>query len=537
MVAKSVIEIDVLDAKFKAFTAEFEKLQKAIKKLPVDWQNVNKESAKLGDEIERADKHQKAFNKSVRDSNRELSSAARTAAGIANSMASAAMSVAKWVAFGAIGGGFGLGGLASSASDYRRQAQGYGVTTGQLRAANTNFGRYISPEGALGNIANIQNDLSRRWMLTNLGVGVGQNPAEALPTAMRNATRMFKAGGGTQQYAEAMGLTQVFSLEELRRMASLSEKELNETIAKYKEDQEKLAVDDQDSRAWQDFWVQLRRSGQTLETSFLKALVDLTPELTALSAQVTKVITDFMSSDEMRKAVKSFTEYLASPDFKTKVGEFFEAVGSLANVAYRAAKFLGLIHEKGVVAQENEADEVSRRYRSGTVEITPGANKSVAEKRAALFKMLTAQGYNRNAAAGFVGGVLGENAALDPNAENQGHIGIGQWDARRQAEFARVMGRPLKGSSFEDQARFMLYELQHGEKAAGDALRNAVSVRGGAEVNMQYERPYNPGTQAYDAELNRRVGLGNGVSVLIQNDTGGSAVVSTSALPGAGPTR
>jgi hypothetical protein len=41
MVTKSVIEIDVLDEKFKAFASVFEKYQEALKKMPGDWQKVN----------------------------------------------------------------------------------------------------------------------------------------------------------------------------------------------------------------------------------------------------------------------------------------------------------------------------------------------------------------------------------------------------------------------------------------------------------------------------------------------------------------
>ena len=223
MATKSVIEIDILDEKFQAFQKAFEKYQQALKAMPADWNKVNSSIVNI-------DKKQKDFNKSLRDGNSLLKEAANSTGMIARNLASSVVSIGKWLAVSATVGGFGLGGLASSASDYRRTAQGLGVTTGQLRGANVTLGRYINPETTFGNIADIQADLSRRQILGRLGAGQGQNPAEALPNIIRNAVQQFKQGGQTQQYAEAMGLTQVFSMQELRRLASLNAKELEDTI-------------------------------------------------------------------------------------------------------------------------------------------------------------------------------------------------------------------------------------------------------------------------------------------------------------------
>ena len=132
MAVKSVIEIDVNDEKFKAFQAAFDKYQKTLDLQQKRWSEVNKTFDQLN-------KKQKDFNKLVKDNAKNLKDAVSTTSNIARNMASAALSAAKWVAYGALGGGFGLGALASSASDYRRQALGLGVSTGQLRAANVAY--------------------------------------------------------------------------------------------------------------------------------------------------------------------------------------------------------------------------------------------------------------------------------------------------------------------------------------------------------------------------------------------------------------
>ena len=566
MVAKAVIDIDVNDAKFQNFLKAFEKFQNAVKKLPADWQNVGKESSKatqannkeldksvtaqkkISDEVGRADKNQKSFNKSVRDGGRELASAARTAAGIATSMASAAMSVTKWVAFGAIGGGFGLGGLASSASDYRRQAQGYGVTTGQLRAANTNFGRYVNPEGALGNIADLQNDLSRRWMLTNLGVGVGQNPAEALPTAMRNATRMFKSNPN-EQYAKAMGLLDVFTMQDLRRMASLSEAELDKTIAKYKEDQAKMAVSDEDSRAWQDFWVKLRDSGQMLETSFLKSLVRLAPELEKLSGTITNLILSGLNSEKARKGIEDFADYLGSDKFQKHLDMLIEALGKIASAAYGAAKFLGLVSEpKKTVTEkavEKEADiaklprgqqAVARAWASGGHNTRAYGTVGLGKEDFALMGQLEAK---YGLPAGTLSTILKKEGSSPNEVSKAGAIGRFQMMPGTASDYG--VQDPTKFAEAAPGAAKMMQHLL--TKYNGD-MNKALAAYNWGEGNLDH---YLRGDKGYTNSRGRYVDTHQlpsetvnyigGARILVQNDTGGSAVVSTSALPGAGPTR
>ena len=122
MTVKSVIEIDVLDEKFKAFQAAFEKYKKSVDEQSKKWKEVNKT-------LEEAEKRQKAFNKALQEGAESLKGAVGHTASIAKNMASAALSAAKWLTYSAIGGGFGLGGLAAGASNLRREATGLGVNT------------------------------------------------------------------------------------------------------------------------------------------------------------------------------------------------------------------------------------------------------------------------------------------------------------------------------------------------------------------------------------------------------------------------
>lgn len=102
-----------------------------------------------------------------------------------------------------------------------------------------------------------------------------------------------------------------------------------------------------------------------------------------------------------------------------------------------------------------------------------------------------AAGWTKAQLQGISAGLYAESR-LDPKAVNptSGAYGIGQWLGRRQRDFATVMGRPLQGSSFEDQAKFLMWELSHTEKRAGDMIRRQSTAQGALAAMLQYyERP------------------------------------------------
>ena len=54
----------------------------------------------------------------------------------------------------------------------------------------------------------------------------------------------------------------------------------------------------------------------------------------------------------------------------------------------------------------------------------------------------------------------------NPAATNGSHYGLFQWDSERQANFAKVMGKDIHGSSYDEQMKYMMYELAHGNGGA-----------------------------------------------------------------------
>jgi len=129
--------------------------------------------------------------------------------------------------------------------------------------------------------------------------------------------------------------------------------------------------------------------------------------------------------------------------------------------------------------------------RSSTVD-SPTSGGGASGNAKTAFDFFIGQGWTPEQAAGLVANLQAESGQkLDPNIFGDGGAGYGiaQWHGSRQRDFQRVMGKPLKGSSLEDQLKFVQWELEHTEKRAGRMLKNAKSAaEAAAIVDQYYER-------------------------------------------------
>ena len=118
----------------------------------------------------------------------------------------------------------------------------------------------------------------------------------------------------------------------------------------------------------------------------------------------------------------------------------------------------------------------------------------------------TQQGWSNEQAAGLVANLQAESGQnLNPaafNAKEQAY-GIAQWRGSRKRDFEREMGQPIKGSSLDDQLKFVQWELNNTEKRAGRRLKQATTAAEAAEiVDEFYER-------SGGAAIRRRIALAN----------------------------
>lgn len=142
------------------------------------------------------------------------------------------------------------------------------------------------------------------------------------------------------------------------------------------------------------------------------------------------------------------------------------------------------------------------------------------------------QGWSPQAAAGIVGNLYGESG-LNPAAVGDGGkaYGIAQWHPDRQANFARVMGRSIVGSTVEQQLQFVNWELNNTESKAGGLLRKASSVADATKTFMTaFERPANL------SSLNKRISAAqDAISGALKNKLGSAArIAANTIMPGSG---
>ncbi|MEG6443269.1 hypothetical protein [Enterobacter roggenkampii] len=388
MVAKSIVDIDVNDDKFVAFMEKFKEYQAALEELPEAWRGLahgatdaTKETAKakaegdllakafsegasailsinsglerLTDSMDRANKSQEDFNKKTRSSKGFLSDATKDAKSLAGHIRDATTSLLSWggivglfTGVLGVGGLFGLNRLTATTGSQRFTSLGIGTSIGALDSTAINYQKALgNPTGTLGAIRDSQMDLSKRWQFQALGINnPDQDPAKLLPQLIRNARDIFVKNGSTLQGANAYGLTNFFSLDDLNRFKNMSDEEIDAMERRAQKDAKLLQITDQQARQWQDFNVQLDYSGQSIRNTFVRGLGPLTPQLSKLSDALAGAIDTVLQSPELGKwidglagGIERFGNYLASPEFTKDVDSFMagiEKLGALIGKVY-----------------------------------------------------------------------------------------------------------------------------------------------------------------------------------------------------------
>ncbi|EDW4993127.1 hypothetical protein ATO03_002858 [Salmonella enterica subsp. enterica serovar Sandiego] len=383
MAAKSIVEIDVQDEKFQSFLEKFNEYQKALSELPEQWRgavhglgeaaketervrdgtvgitkafadgvaalaSVNDGLDRLNGNLEKATKTQTEFNRKSGGARNFLNKASKDAKSLAGHIKDATTSLLSWgtvlglfSGLAGAGGLWGLNHLAGNASAQRFTAMGLGTTAGGLNSTAVDFQKALgNPVGTLGAIRDAQLDLSKRWQFRAMGVdNPDRDPAELLPEMIKAARDIFVRNGSTQQGAEAYGLTNYFTLDDLNRFKKMSDEEIDAMAKQAQQDTRRLQLTDQQLRQWQDFNIQLDRSKVSIGNTFIRGLAPLAPVLGKLSDAFSDAIEAVLKSPELGKwidglsdGIRRFGNYLASPEFQKDVEAFISGVERLGRV-------------------------------------------------------------------------------------------------------------------------------------------------------------------------------------------------------------
>ncbi|HII0710678.1 TPA: lytic transglycosylase domain-containing protein [Escherichia coli] len=386
MVAKSIVDIDVNDDKFVAFMERFREYQSALDDLPEAWRvaavgigesskqtekakgeakelgaefnavaeailTINSGIDRLNTNLEDSKKKQDEFNKSTRSAKGFLSDATKDAKSLAGHIKEATASLLSWGGIVGIftgvlgvGGLFGINRLAATTGAQRFTSLGLGTSIGALDSTAINYQKALgNPAGTLGAIRDSQMDLSKRWTFQAMGINnPDQDPAKLLPQMIRNARDIFVQNGSTLQGAQAHGLTNFFTLDDLNRFKNMSDEEITAMEKRAQQDARMLQITDQQALQWQDFNVQLDYSSQSIRNTFVRGLGPLTPQLSKLSDALSGAIDTVLKSPELGKwidalarGIERFGNYLSSPEFTSDVLSFMDGVKRLGQSVSR----------------------------------------------------------------------------------------------------------------------------------------------------------------------------------------------------------
>lgn len=141
-----------------------------------------------------------------------------------------------------------------------------------------------------------------------------------------------------------------------------------------------------------------------------------------------------------------------------------------------------------------------------------GAGMKANAKTDQAMAYFQSQGWTKEQAAGIVGNLQVESGNMRPDViagtnanKDHGSMGVAQWRGDRVAQFKKVMGKDLQGSSYEDQLAFIQWELTHTKKAAGNVLKGTKTA---GEAAVAVDNYYEVSDRsAQQKRINAAVGL------------------------------
>lgn len=358
MVVKSIVDIDIDDSKFSRFKELFDKYSAVLSKQPGLWNKVNQQTAatmltvnQLGRQITTNTTQQ---GKVLGYNAKSWVAIAGSAKSIASSVLNTTTHLIKWTGiFGEIGGLLGGGGLwgldkmAAAASNQRRASMGLGMSIGEKKAFDINFGRVVDTGNYLGWMNEMETDITKqKAAYALLGHGLTGNTADdsvAMLQAIRNKTH---SGIPLNQLSTQLGMFGAnMSPEDLQRIYRLKDPEFNQLVGRFGKDRSSMNMGDDITKKWTDFTNAMERAGQTVLRVFVDALGPLEKPIEKLSVAFGKMLATVMGKDgaiehsieNIAGWLDNFDTKVASDDFMKKLEYFASDLGAVGETLHAIA--------------------------------------------------------------------------------------------------------------------------------------------------------------------------------------------------------
>lgn len=348
---KTVIEVDVIDGKFKAFAEAFAAFQKQIEEAKKKMEGLGGVFNTIGQKGKNAlngiKKELEGLKKAAADVLPAMYKLGTTIAEIAKSAFDITKNILKWMAFGVAGtvaAGFGFGALGSRAVSTQTSASGYGVSSGSLRAAKVAYGQMgLDVEGLLSTIAQAKNDPSFGAAFQQFGVQDSSNMStmDIFNQILRGGKSKIDVKNlGQMREIAKLGINPL----DINKIQAQSAGDIESAIAK----QKKLAPTyETNERGWAAFMETLAGAGEKIETSLIRNLTKLTPALSALANGLAGAIDKGLSSGEFQQwitkmaiGIVNFAKMLGTDEFQNSIKKFFKSLSNLVDGIEKIVNFL-----------------------------------------------------------------------------------------------------------------------------------------------------------------------------------------------------
>lgn len=347
MAVKSVIDIEVNDADFQRYAESFKKYQSDLKGQPEMWSKVSETAGsaagaaaemgaaigaaffalhKISGENDALTQHSKSQAKSWQDM-------AKSSGEFAAKVVKITRSLLRWgeltgLIGGILGGGglYGIDRLAINAGNQRRNALGLGVTPGEAKAFEVDYGRVVDPQAMLSGVNQALHDVTKRVGL--YGAGMTENELKGKDTAQVSSELLMHLKKIADQTPETMmqnvltarHLDQFINLQDFERLKNTPAKELEGYGKSFQADRQSLELTKQQQKVWQDLQVQFHRASEQINHDFIVRLTELAPALEHLSKSFVHLAEVVLNNPHMQKwiddiahAIDRFANYLDSP--------------------------------------------------------------------------------------------------------------------------------------------------------------------------------------------------------------------------------
>ncbi|WP_213239640.1 transglycosylase SLT domain-containing protein [Citrobacter braakii] len=256
----------------------------------------------------------------------------------------------------AIGGGglFGYGFLAHRATEQYKSAQGLGVSTGEMQAANNVYGSRFSNTGnLLQALAAAQNDPTNPQYagLMSLGINPQDGAAANLPKLLEGVSsllKQYKGTGVSQAVLKGYGLDGVIDVATANQVLANSDR-LPQLNKQFSEQSQRLDRDlgSGTQQSYQELSARFLDNASRIGNTFLKTLARLNGPIGRISDNLTASIEKFLNGrngralfDTLANGLEKLGNWLGSDEFQTDLDSFSKAVKRIAQAIGAAIDWL-----------------------------------------------------------------------------------------------------------------------------------------------------------------------------------------------------